>query len=78
MADLITLVPWASSKADALMAQLRARIDEERANGNEVGLAAVLVIAAPEGRRYETCASPMPVECALWAAEKIKEWAWQT
>lgn len=78
MADVRQMIPWDSNKVEALIAQLRARVEEERAKGNDVGLAAILVIATPEGRKYDQCCSPMPVECALWAGEKMKEWAWQT
>lgn len=76
MADVKTLVPWDSNKVDALVAQIRARIEEERALGHDVALAAVLVVSRPDGRTYDRCCSPMPVECALWAAERLKEWAW--
>lgn len=78
MADLKQLVPWDSNAVEALLQQLRQRITEEREKGHDVGLVASLVIGTPEGRLYEQCCSPMPAECAYWAGEKLKEWAWTT
>ncbi len=76
MADVKQMVPWSSETAVALAQQLQERVANAREDGKDVAVAMVLITGDESGRTYEAAFSTMPVEVALWAAEKLREKAW--
>lgn len=76
---VVKLVRWEATDVQAIRDCINKRIDDLLAQGKTVGIVAVIVSADPDGsgKAYEPAFSRMPIECAMWAADRLKRRAIQ-
>lgn len=72
--NIYEFVPWNSSDASAVVAQLAAHIKFAKEQGHCVGLVAVLITENPAepGKVYTPVYSTLMPEISMWAAQALQ------
>jgi hypothetical protein len=67
------LIRWKDADIDALVEQLRARVEDLKRQGREVSFMGCLIWEGDEGgRHYQPFSSSLPPEILMWAVHEME------